>query len=256
MRWLFILLLLSNVLYLGWEIDRETKIGIRKTSSVMSIPSTAKKLQLINEMESLPELRTRESQIDDRQSFIELDMELTTNQELVAELPEILVNDADDFISTDFCFRYGPIPDEEIVRGLYDWFRSRSALAQIQYTEEQSSQMFWVYLAPQQSREGALAVMQEMKTLGLGDYRLINRGDLENAISFGLYSSREAVNSRLRELNDKGFVPVVVPYSDVNKIFWLDIQLTNTSTALEEMINGFPARYDSIPVNCNNISYL
>jgi len=256
MRWLFILLLLSNVLYLGWEIDRETKIGLSKTGSVLSIPNTAKKLKLINEMESHPLLRTREPQIDNAQSFSELEMELITNQELVAELPEILVNDADEFNSSELCYRYGPIPDEEIVKGLYDWFRSRGGLGHIQYTDEQSSQMFWAYLAPQQSRESALAIMQEMKTMGIGEYRLINRGELENAISLGLYSNREAVNSRLRELNDKGFVPVVVPYTDVNKIFWLDIKLTNTSTAIEDMIIGFPARYGSVPVNCNDISYL
>ncbi|MGK0297688.1 MAG: hypothetical protein ACI9XC_001304, partial [Gammaproteobacteria bacterium] len=60
----------------------------------------------------------------------------------------------------------------------------------------------------------------------------------------------------LKELNNKGYVPVVVPYSDVSRLYWLDIKMTNSSIAKNELFNGFPARYESVPINCNNISNL
>ncbi len=47
MKWMAILLLLTNVLYLGWEIDRETRIQIRNSPSAISIPASAVNLQLI-----------------------------------------------------------------------------------------------------------------------------------------------------------------------------------------------------------------
>jgi hypothetical protein len=257
MKWLFILLLLINVIYLGWEVDRGTKIERMKTPEAINISSNASKLQLISELQIPPVNRV----IDINEQVNLLDIpdpaaELTENEELVAELPDILLNQTNEIILPDKCFRYGPIPDESIVRGLSDWFRSRNITERIHYNEEQSSQMFWVYLAPQQTKENALAVIQEMENKGIGDFRLINRGDLENAISLGLYSSQEAVNNRLKELNNKGYVPVVVPYSDVSRLYWLDIKMTDSVIAKNELFNGFPARYESVPINCNNISNL
>ena len=255
MKWLFISLLLLNVVYLGFELDKETRIDARRFTAALSIPSTAKNLQLISEMQIPPEQRKSEDPDPNITSdLIEPEMDLITTAELVTDLPEIIVNESDEFASIDACFRYGPIPEENMVKGLYDWFRSRDVLARIQFTEDQSSQLFWIYLAPPQSRETALAIMADMQSKGLGDYRLINRGDLVNAISLGLYSSREAVNNRLRELNEKGFVPVVVPYYDVKRIFWLDIKMATASVMASEIYSGFPARYESIPINCNDIS--
>ncbi len=154
------------------------------------------------------------------------------------------------------CSRYGSIPDETIVSELRDWFTSRKAQAHVHYTEDRGSQLFWIYLAPQTTRAGALALIEEIESKGIGDFRLINRGDLQNAISLGLYSSREAVNSRLRELNEKGFVPVIVPYSDVTRIYWLDVKLVDSPLLKESIANGPPAKYDSDVINCGDITVL
>ncbi len=184
----------------------------------------------------------------------EVEIVQTTNEALMAELPEIRPGDNDQFPSSVVCFRYGPIPDEQMVRGLYDWFRSRNVDANIQYTEEQQREMFWIYMAPQQSRESALAIIQDMESKGIGDFRLISRGDLENAISLGLYSSRDSVNNRLKELNEQGYVPVVVPYSNITRIYWLDTRISDSALSTDELYNGFPARYKYVPVNCDDTS--
>ncbi len=255
MKWMAILLLFTNVLYLGWEMDRETRIQIRNSPSVLSIPSNAVKLQMISELETLPGPRNRPSIIEPIEDT-DFGQESLTTDELVAELPDISLNDSEEIIARIECSRYGPIPDENIVIDLRDWFVSRKAQAHIHYTEDRGSQLFWIYLAPQTTREGALALIEEIQSKGIGDYRLINRGDLENAISLGLYSSREAVNNRLRELNDKGFVPVIVPYSDVTRIYWLDVKLVDTPLLRESIANGFPAKYDSDSINCGDITVL
>lgn len=254
MRWLFLFMLVSNVIYLGWEIDRGTRIYMRNATSAISIPSSATRLQLISEMDATPEVRNREGSTAGLEDMDAVEIVLTTNEDLMAELPEIRPGESGPLTSSIACFRYGPIPDEQMVRGLYDWFRSRGIQANIQYTEEQQRQMFWIYLAPQQSRETALAVIQEMESKGIGDFRLINRGDLQNAISLGLYSSRDSVNNRLKELNEKGYVPVVVPYSNVTRIYWLDTRISDSALSTEEIYNGFPARYKYVPVSCNDTS--
>ncbi len=153
-----------------------------------------------------------------------------------------------------FCFRFGPIPDEQAINSLFDWFTSRNVWANVIFDEENGGQLFWIYLAPQQTRDGAIALLQDLKVKGIDDTRLINKGTLVNAISLGLFSTQAAVNSRLIELKDKGFTPVVVPYSDVNRIYWLDVVIVNSTDIIDEVIYGQPSRYMSVPISCEEIS--
>ncbi|MEX2353866.1 MAG: SPOR domain-containing protein [Gammaproteobacteria bacterium] len=251
MRWLFVLLLVTNLVYLGWELDREAGIEIQKSMPVRMIPSSAQRLQLLSETQELPELR-EQGNTERIEVFPDSPTaELVRMDELVSELPDIQLADARETLDPSSCFRLGPLADEALAGELYQWFHSRDALPRIQYTEEPGARLFWIYLAPQVSREDALAVLDEMQSKGIGDYRLINRGDLENAISLGVFSSREAVDARLAELEAKGYVPVVVPYTDIKQVYWLHVEVVDNTAVAEEMWQADPARYDPIPVNCD-----
>ena len=246
MRWILVLLLLANVLYLGFEMDRETHLRVERTRDRGSVPASAPELRLLGELAEPPPARRADAAGE------AVSREGGTT-DLVAELPEIQVSDGG-MLAGASCFRFGPVPAEDLAAGLRDWFRSRDGTASISSTEAPSRRMFWIYLAPQQSRENALALLEEMKAKGVGDYRLINRGNLENAISLGLYSSREAVDRRLEELGEKGYVPVVVPYADASRVYWLDVSVPAGSAAMARMYDELPAKYESVPVNCGDFS--
>lgn len=253
MRWIFFLLLVANLVYFGWELDRETTIQRKQASALLAIPATAQQLQLINEMPSPPAPRTVEPAPEVVIDTIVASAEMA-DPAMVTELPEIQADVTAANIPVYSCYRYGPILDEEPATNLQNWFVQRNFVATIQAREEPGKQMYWVYLAPQQSRENAMALLKEMQSKGLDDFRLINRGDLQNAISLGLFSSREAVNNRLEELKEKGYVPVVVPYANVKKIYSLDVRITDTSAMQQELQQGYPSRYESTPLDCSQIS--
>ena len=260
MKWfLLITLLLSNVLYLGWELDRETTMLVQGVTA-LNIPNTAKRLSVLDELPVLPELRRpREIQIQEEENELLADLSGTTEQivsvqGLVDELPDMEISGLEGSVRPVSCFSFGPIPEELQANGLSDWFTSRNAIANIRYEEEQARQLFWIYLAPQQSRQTALAVLDELKGKGISDYRLISHGNLRNAISLGLFSSQAAVNNRLGELQQKGYKPVVVPYDNIRRIYWVDVQLRVNQALLEQVFKGHPARYSSIPVNCSEIA--
>lgn len=251
MKWLFLILLVLNLVYLGWELDRQTGIEIRQNRTVSTVPASAERLKLLHEVEVKPEMRRQSSAEEVTTDTEQQRVGLTTMEDLVMELPEILIEDSEGVLPPTSCYRYGPVADEALANELNQWFVSRDISSDVIYTEEQGARLFWVYLAPQGSRENALAVLAEMQGKGIGDYRLINRGDLENAISLGLFSSREAVDSRLRELEEKGYVPVVVPYTEMKKTFWINVQVENDSAVSEQRLDGIPSNYASVPVNCN-----
>ncbi|MEE9551673.1 MAG: SPOR domain-containing protein, partial [Gammaproteobacteria bacterium] len=117
-------------------------------------------------------------------------------------------------------------------------------------------QLFWIYLAPLKSRESAVAAIEDLKKKGIRDFRLINTGDLRNAISLGLFSTQAAVNRRLNELKNKGYQAIIIPYRDAKVIYWIDVKLVNQQNVLNDMLTDVPSRFNSVPVNCSEIALL
>ena len=58
MKWLFILSLLANVLYLGWEIDRDARLARSDAAAVIRIPPGTPRLELLSELDAPPAERT------------------------------------------------------------------------------------------------------------------------------------------------------------------------------------------------------
>ena len=60
MKWLFIFFLLANVIYFGWELDRQTKMDISYTASMPRLTPGTRRLQFLEELETPPPLRNTE----------------------------------------------------------------------------------------------------------------------------------------------------------------------------------------------------
>ena len=49
MKWLFIVFLLLNVCYFGWELDRQTRIEVSNSVRPFNVPDDVQKLKLLGE---------------------------------------------------------------------------------------------------------------------------------------------------------------------------------------------------------------
>ncbi|GJM04184.1 MAG: hypothetical protein DHS20C09_01750 [marine bacterium B5-7] len=277
MKWLFILLLIANAVYLGWEMDRDVQLERANVSSAIKIPAGTQRLELLNELQRLPETRSRikldtELSVENFNSEPVLPIALNPNTEkmldtLMTETAvaddwdtvEMFDEESDGLISNSLpvvtvCYTYGPIPNLKESRLFSDWLNERGILYNHRQTDEQGRQLFWVYLAAQGSRESAEAAMKDLSQKGVKDMRLIREGDLSNAISLGLFSSQASVNRRLNEIKAKGYQSVVVPYSGGNKVHWFDVSVVKNSDYVNDLFTGFPARFNALPVDCNEIA--
>lgn len=257
MRWLFLFLLLTNVVYFGWELDRNTRMRMQNSLVAQPVPAAASRLTLIREMASPPAVRSTQDTIETStgdKSGSGGDSPSPLSEALVGQLPDISTGGLSSGLTGSYCITYGPLPEQTQATGLNDWFRSRNADTRVRHTDQNERGLFWIYLAPLESRADAMALLDELRDQGIRDYRLIRRGNLENAISLGLFSSQSAVNQRLGELKNRGYKPVVVPYTDVNRIYWVDVKMGKAAEDMDEVINGYPARFNSVPVDCNQIA--
>ncbi len=261
MKWFFILLLLANVIYFGWELDRQTGMDVSAKSSLPVIPSGAKRLQFLNELDTPPLLREVEtdSAVESATTAGGLGEYRTPAEdkitnELVDQLPEFAFTTQQNDYGSGACFSFGPMADEMQARALLDWFASHGGLARLRYTDEQGRQLFWVYLSPQESRREAMETIRSFRDKNIRDFRLIVKGNLQNAISMGLFSSQASVNQRLGELEKKGYKPIVVPYSDGKRVYWVDARLVADNAMQDQVFNDYLSRFSSVPVSCNEIA--
>lgn len=281
MKWLFILLLLANLIYLGWEMDRDTRLHHANISSGLKIPVGTQEFVLLNELDKLPKKRSQ-IKLDNELSMQNYDsepvmpIELNPNTEkilsslltetTIAQLSDEPILNYNSFVEadTDFqfnpepekriCYTYGPIPNQEESNLFSKWLDDRNIQYEQRQTDEQGKQLFWVYLAQRESHEKAVAAIKDLRQKGVKDVRLIRQGDLLNAISLGLFSSQAAVNRRLSEIKTKGYQSVVVPYSDGKTVYWFDVAVVQNSDYVNELFSGFPARFKALPVECNTIA--
>lgn len=288
MKWLFILLLLINVVYLRWEIDRDARLNRVNVSSAIRVPPGTQKLVLLNELEKLPETRSH-IKLDNELSMenfnsepvlpialnpnteqmmktllTETSMSMLDNENEVEEYDRMEDNSFSDFdlfaepliseSTKTVCYTYGPIPNLEESALLSEWLDERGISYRQKQTDEQGKQLFWIYLTPRESRAQAEAALNDLKQQGVKDMRLIREGDLLNAISLGLFSSQAAVNRRLNEIKAKGYQSVVVPYSGGKKVHWFDVSIVQNFSYVNDLFTGFPARFNALPVDCNEIA--
>lgn len=79
-----------------------------------------------------------------------------------------------------------------------------------QYRGEETAS-WWVHIAPQGNRAGALKKAAELKDLGVRDYFIVqDAGALRWSLSLGVFSTEEAAKSHLAALRDKGVRSAVI----------------------------------------------
>lgn len=69
----------------------------------------------------------------------------------------------------------------------------------------------WVYIPPLENLDAARKRAKQVADMGIDDYFVVNNGSKwQNAVSLGIFSSREAADRRLAELRAKGVRSAVV----------------------------------------------
>lgn len=261
MRWICLLLLLVNLGYLAWMLDQRTQQEVRYQTSAMDVPDNVPRLQLVSELEHPPmrqiavpaETRAEDPPEEDSapQSGGEDSLALVTTLPGISdELPESLLMLTQ--LETNACFSFGPFTDRDRAGDFLGWLKARQARSSLRREADDDNSLFWVYLKPRSNAE-ARATLEELRDQGVQDISLMDSGDLKNAISLGLFSTQASVNRRLRELEDKGYQPVVVPYDQDDTVYWVDARI-NQGKLIEEMSDAYPSGLNFMPIACAKIA--
>ncbi|RKZ46457.1 MAG: hypothetical protein DRQ58_08565 [Gammaproteobacteria bacterium] len=288
MKWLFIVFLLANVCYFGWELDRQTRIQVSNSVRPFNVPENVQKLELLGEVVESSDSVTSASKADEdmydvgweeERAFSNIEdsplqnissmmdqgnvmIEKKVLDELAPGLPDFPTNNRQNFDDEKMlCVSFGPFTEKGQADELSNWLQEKGIQTMQRGEGGKQDQYFWIYLSAGESEDEAIAAIKDLKGKGVKDYKLINKGNLQNAISLGLFSTQSAVNNRLNELKSIGYQPIIVPYHKNQSIIWVDARVntgldakgTDQESILSEFINGYPSRFNSIPIRCEEI---
>ncbi len=134
--------------------------------------------------------------------------------------------------------------------GVIDAARAQEALVPLALGDKLSQRItedvagFWVYVAPQGSRQAAIQKAAELKRLGVAEFFIVQEDPkFRFAISLGVFKTAEAARAFLEQLRAKGVRSAQVGprESQVQKIF-LQVQgiPEPVGAKLNELKQGFP----------------
>ncbi len=135
-------------------------------------------------------------------------------------------------VPSGVCTRVGPYAKTADYAPLVTWLQPRASGVSVATTKRVQRKLFWIYLEPSSAVE-AQTKLHELARRGVHDYLLIRRTGVENAISLGVFSSQDAVNRRLAEIQKQGYRPIVVPRDETIDQHFVAAQLNLGYEAIE-----------------------
>lgn len=204
MKRIVIALLVLNLVLFAWQYNSHVETITRNALTAEPLPPDTPGIVLLAELEHLPQQKAPRA-----------DAPVATTQ--YSEVHEHV--DA-----SDRCLNIGPFADATRRDQFRDWLRDYIAVLNMRVEETEQRRFFWVYLEPSDPDQAA----QDLANLtrrGITDTLLIRRGEMQNAISLGLFRSQDSVNRRLAELSEKGYKPVVVPQFQSDERYWFSARL-------------------------------
>lgn len=237
MKWLVSCLLLANLAFFAWQYQRMSDAPQPK-SQAMRPYDHVNRLLLINETN--PEtlrVRTR-----DKEPVIATAPEQPAAPPLPPPEPAV--------IAVESCYSVGPLEDETQLAAVRDWLLAMGGDPVLRVDERRELDRYWVYFPPLGSQEEALKEVERMRAEGLEDVIAVSSGEMVNAISLGVFSQRDTLRRRLRDLEARGYQPSIMPRYASEKRSWFDVSFEQGVQLTQSEVGARFADLELLEASC------
>jgi hypothetical protein len=144
------------------------------------------------------------------------------------------------------CYSIGPLEDEAQIAAVRTWLVAMGGDPVLRVEQRSEPDRFWVYFPPLASREEAMQKVERMRSQGIDDVIAVFSGDMENAISLGVFSQRRSLERRLQELRGLGYDPMVLNRFSSERASWFDVSFEEGEGLLQK---EFAARFPQVQLS-------
>ncbi|NHN36871.1 SPOR domain-containing protein [Pseudomaricurvus alcaniphilus] len=135
---------------------------------------------------------------------------------------------------SELCTLVGPFP--ALLRAEYfqEHLQALAIRATIRQLEVPGEPGYWVYQSPQPSRKAALRRLQELQAKGIDSF-VIPKGELENGISFGLFTQEKGAHQRLAQVIEYGYEATIKKVERSAEEIWVSLPAAEAEKVAEAM---------------------
>ena len=251
MRWLFLLLLIANIAYVGWELNREPAA----VPEIATVKTDTPRIVLLSELqrESTPPAITQSGEDDVPAPQVQAETPPTTAmadadaavdeplaaaaEQIEPAIPvepaipaDVAASQHSETLSAqpageDQCFTLGPFRELDQLSALTQAIKSYVVETEFRSKDEQKPPMFWVYLESAGSLAKAKILSKELEQKKVGDYFILISGEHKYGISLGIFREKARANRHEKRIRKLGFEPVIEPIIHTYTIYWLDYRM-------------------------------
>lgn len=245
MRAIFLTLVVANLVALGVLWWQSGTAEPPAAAAANRPASTAAPLQLLSELQGE---RSAQIPVSERQRVVDEPVApgRTTTEAASGTAP------ADR--GEPLCTLVGPFSKHLPAEYFVEHLQALEVAASVVVLEVPGKPNYWVYQKPEASRKAALRRLHELQAKGIDSF-VIPKGDLENGISFGVFSEIKRAEARAVEIRALGYAAEVRPRPRTFEEIWVSLgsgeaakigreswlELLNRESGLEKRENFCPA---------------
>ena len=190
MRWVFYLLICANIALLVWRfgIGLPAQYSLKSTPVTWEQPTNIKKVLLLGE--SADSANSRDG----------------------ASLEAL-------------CHWVGPFDNQASAQIFIERIAALDVFSALKQEKSVTGQTYWVYLQQFGERAEAKDKLAELQYKGIDSF-IITKGELENAISLGVFSELKLAQKRLSEVVVLGYEPKIKSMERSVAQFWVSVEET------------------------------
>jgi hypothetical protein len=197
MRGFFVLLLLTNLLFLSWQILLASESRMSEPDSRLTVPDDG--LTLLSELDGGRRPPVRKLQT----------IEDTRSQSTVAPVEMIAVDKKIEEVVTEpgpanlvsYCYQSTQLETLDDAKSLQQLLAAMGINATERETVQTQKINYWVMLTANKDPAKVSAVVDTLKQRRIKDFFVVRSGSYENVISLGVYSTRERAEQRFKEIS-------------------------------------------------------
>ena len=137
-----------------------------------------------------------------------------------------MIRDQDLLSGNRRCFSLGPFHSSEDKDETHTRLLEVSTHINERQTQALVEKGYWVFMPPYKSMLEANEELFSLQALGLKDISVVYGGDWKNAISLGYFMRQENAARRKKNLEDRGYEPLMRVQRQAEPRYWLDYEQT------------------------------
>ena len=200
MRWIVASLVVINIVVLAWQLLARDPAPVVPPSPSRQSLNDAPPIKLLSEVEeeALQAMMAKRERLKLRESQAEAQVQ-------------------------PLCTLVGPF--EKLLRAEYfvERLQALDVKSVVQEVEIPGEVGYWVYLPAQSSQKEAFTKLRELQSKGIDSY-VIPRGELENGISFGMFSQQALATQRLAAMREQGYQAELTEVERSYRETWVILQ--------------------------------